>query len=238
MRAIFVLADKELRTSLGSPASYVVAAVFVALSGASFSLYIIGSGYADTSIRGFVDAAQVLVLLFSVLVAMRLISEEQRTGTWELMLTAPVREIEVVLGKFIGAFLTLALILVLTLYFPLLLAVFGDPDFGPIFTSYLGLFLLSGASLAVGLFASALTSSQTAAAAIASGILVALWSLGSAAQFGPVEIGRILEFLSLSGNFSGFTRGVIDSRSVIYFLSVNTLFLFMTARFIEAKRGG
>jgi ABC-2 type transport system permease protein len=160
MRGITLIFSKELSTYLSSPMAYIVSAIFIALSGASFTTYLAQTSYTDTSIRGFLEAAQLLIMLFSVLLTMRLISEEKKLGTWELLLTAPVREYEIVLGKFFSSLFVLAGMLILTLYFPILLMIFGDPDTGPILTSYLGLILLGSASLAIGIFTSSLTANQ------------------------------------------------------------------------------
>ena len=178
MKKIFLICSKELGTFLTSPMAYIVSAIFIGLSGASFTTYLAQSSYSDTSIRGFLEAAQLLILLFSALLTMRLISEERKLGTWELLLTAPVREYEIVLGKFFSSLLVLSGMLILTLYFPVLLMIFGDPDTGPILTSYLGLLLLGSASLAIGIFASSLTSNQIVSAVVAGGILFGLWVLG------------------------------------------------------------
>ena len=143
MRRIALICGKEIGTYLSSPMAYIVSAIFIALSGASFTTYLAQTSYSDTSIRGFLETGQLLILLFSALLTMRLISEERKLGTWELLLTAPVREYEIVLGKFFSCLLVLAGMLILTLYFPVLLIVFGDPDIGPIIISYIGLFLLN-----------------------------------------------------------------------------------------------
>jgi len=167
---------------------------------------------------------------------MRLLAEERKMGTAELLLTAPVRDSEIVVGKFLGSLGILAVMLVLTFYYPVLLMWFGDPDLGPIATGYLGLFLLGCASLAVGLFASSLTSNQIVAAVVAGGILFALWFLGWTTDFLPEGLGKVIGYMSLSYYFSDFTRGVIDTRAVVYYLSIMGLFLFLTVRSLENSR--
>ena len=167
---------------------------------------------------------------------MRLISEERKLGTWELLLTAPVREYEIVLGKFFSCLLVLAGMLILTLYFPLLLMIFGDPDIGPILTSYLGLFLLGSASVAIGIFASSLTPNQIVSAVVAGGILFGLWFLGMVGSLIPEPLGEILSYFSLSEHFPGFVRGVVDTRDLVYYLSVTAVFLFLSVRSIETER--
>ena len=236
MRRIALICGKEIGTYLSSPMAYIVSAIFIALSGASFTTYLAQTSYSDTSIRGFLETGQLLILLFSALLTMRLISEERILGTWELLLTAPVREYEIVLGKFFSCLLVLAGMLILTLYFPLLLMIFGDPDTGPILTSYLGLFLLGSASVAIGIFASSLTPNQIVSAVVAGGILFGLWFLGMVGSLIPEPLGEILSYFSLSEHFPGFVRGVVDTRDLVYYLSVTAVFLFLSVRSIETER--
>ena len=236
MRRIALICGKEIGTYFSSPMAYIVSAIFIALSGASFTTYLAQTSYSDTSIRGFLETGQLLILLFSALLTMRLISEERKLGTWELLLTAPVREYEIVLGKFFSCLLVLAGMLILTLYFPLLLMIFGDPDTGPILTSYLGLFLLGSASVAIGIFASSLTPNQIVSAVVAGGILFGLWFLGMVGSLIPEPLGEILSYFSLSEHFPGFVRGVVDTRDLVYYLSVTAVFLFLSVRSIETER--
>lgn len=235
---IGIISCKEVRTYLTSPMAYVVTAIFLLLTGAFFTMYLAATNYLDTSIRGFLNAAQFLILLFATVLTMRLIAEEKKLGTWELLLTAPVRDTEMILGKFLGSLVVLTGMLALTLYYPLLLIVFGDPDLGPIGTSYLGLFLLGCAALAVGIFASSLSANQIVAAVLTGGILFALWFLGRASQFAPGALGDLLAYLSLSHHFPDFIRGLVDTRAVVYYLSITALFLYLAIRSLETSRWG
>ena len=236
MKNIATIARKELGTYLSSPMAYVVTAVFLALTGTFFTTYLAGVGYADTSIRGFVNAARFLVLLFAAVLTMRLVSEEKKVGTWELLLTVPVRDVEIVVGKFLGALAMLGAMLALTLYYPIMLLAFGDPDVGPMATSYLGLFLLGGACLAAGVFASSITANQIVSAVVAGGMLFGLWFLGVLASLAPGALGDALSLLSLSTYFADFERGILDTRGVVYYVSVALLFLYLSVRSIEAGR--
>ena len=167
---------------------------------------------------------------------MRLIAEERKLGTWEFLLTAPVRDIEIILGKFLGSLVMLSGMLALTLYYPILLIVLGDPDLGPICTSYFGLFLLSSACLSIGIFASSMTSNQIVSAVVAGGIIFALWFLGVVGNIAPGPFGEILSYLSLSYHFPDFMRGIIDTRAIVYYLSVTALFLYLAVGSIETGR--
>ncbi len=236
MRNTWLIAGKELRSHLTSPMAYVVVGIFLLLSGFSFIDYLARTELGDTSIRGFVDWGSMLLLLFAAVLTMRLMAEEKKLGTWELLLTAPVRDTEVVLGKFLGTLGILVAMLAFTLYYPILLAIFGDPDIGPIITSYIGLFLLGSAALAIGLFASSLTANQIVAAVVSGAILFALWFVGMASSYLPEAVGRVVSTLSLSHHFSDFALGVIDTRAVVYYLSVIALFLFLAIRSLETSR--
>ena len=236
MKYIGIISRKELGSYLTSPMAYIVTAIFLILSGTFFSTYLADINYTDTSIRGFLIAAQILILLFSAVLTMRLVAEEKKLGTWELLLTAPIRDAEIILGKFLASLAILSGMLVLTFYYPILLYVLGDPDLGPIGTSYLGLFLLGCASLSIGLFASTLTTDQIVSAVVSGGLLFGLWFLGSVSAFTPEPVGELLSFLSLSSHFPDFIRGVIDTRDVVYYLSVTAFFLYLSMGSIETGR--
>ena len=236
MKNIAVIARKELVSYLTSPMAYVVTAVFLALSGTFFTTYLAGIGYADTSILGFLNAAKFLILLFAAVLTMRLVAEEKKLGTWELLLTVPVRDVEIVLGKFLGSLAMLSGMLALTLYYPIILLVLGDPDVGPMATSYAGLFLLGSACLAAGIFASSVTSNQIVSAVLAGGILFGLWFLGVLAGLAPGALGEALSLFSLSSYFPDFVRGIMDTHAIVYYVSVTVLFLYFAIRSIETGR--
>ena len=234
MRNTLAIARKEFKSYLASPMAYVVTGIFLAVTGLIFSIS--PSTYIETSIRGFLETGSLLLLLLAAVLTMRLLAEERKMGTLELLLTAPVRDSEVILGKFLGSLGILTVMLALTLYYPILLMLFGDPDMGPIATGYLGLFLLGSASLAVGIFASSLTSNQLVAAVVAGGILFALWFLGLLAGLLPEAMGEVVSYLSLYYHFPDFLAGVIDTRGIIYYLSITALFLFLAIRSLESSR--
>lgn len=235
MRNTVAIALKELKSYLASPTAYIVTGIFLGLTGFLFSRS--STTFSETSIRGLWESWGVLLLLLlASVLTMRLLAEERKIGTLELLLTAPVRDSEVVAGKFLGSLGILTVMLVLTLYYPILLMLFGDPDMGAIVAGYLGLFLLGSACLAVGLFGSSLTSNQVVAAVVAGGILFALWFLGYAADLVPQALGNVIDYLSLSYYFSNFMAGVVDTRGIIYYLSITVLFLFLAIRSLENSR--
>ena len=235
MKNTGVIALKEFKSYLSSPMAYIVTGIFLLLTG--FFFIISPSTYFETSIRGlWYPLGAILILLVATVLTMRLIAEERKLGTLELLLTAPVRDSEVIMGKFLGSLGILTVMLALTLYYPILLMAFGDPDMGTIVTSYLGLFLLGCATLSVGIFASSLTSNQIVSAVVAGGILFALWILGTAGSFAPGAFGELLSYVSLSWHFPDFVRGIVDTKAVVYYLSVTALFLYLAIRSTEMDR--
>jgi len=168
---------------------------------------------------------------------MRLLAEEQRAGTLELLLTSPVQDWAVVVGKFLGAVGLFLSMTALTLFYPLLLALFGaNWDWGPIWAGYVGLILMGLAFMSVGLFASALTNNQMVSSVIAFVILLIFFIMGVvSSNFGP-GVKDLLDKLSISERFYDFPRGVIDLKSVVYYLSFTAVVLFLTVQVVEARR--
>jgi ABC-2 type transport system permease protein len=231
-----IIAGKEFRSYLTSPIAYVVTAIFLALSGVFFVYYLSSTSYNDTSIKGFVQYGSIFLLLFAAVLTMRALAEEKKLGTWELLLTSPVKDSEVIVGKFFGSMGVLLIMLALTLYYPILLIAFGDPDIGPIWTSYLGMVLLGSAAFSVGIFASSLSNNQIISAVVSGGILFALWFIGTISGNTPTAILKVFGYISLSTQFSGFANGLIDTRSIVYFLSITVLFLYLATRSIDSSR--
>ncbi|MEK7217325.1 MAG: ABC transporter permease subunit, partial [Chloroflexota bacterium] len=209
MRNALAIGGKEVRTYFSSPMAYVVAAIFLAATGFFFVQDLAVLQLAR--LQGFFGPASFLLLLLCPLLTMRLLAEEQKLGSLELLLTAPVRDEEVVVGKYIGALAMVGAMLALTLYFPLVLFLFGDPDHGPVLTGYLGIFLLGACFAAVGLFASSMTSNQIVAAVIALGFSLLFWLAGTAGSMVQEVPGArdLLQYLMLSTHYGELVRGVV-----------------------------
>jgi ABC-2 type transport system permease protein len=234
MKNVLIITTKEFKSYLLSPMAYIIIGVFLALTGLLFGSS--SSTYSATSLAGFLEYGGLILLLLIAVLTMRLLAEEKKLGTIELLLTAPVRDSEIIMGKFFGSLGIVVVMIILTFYYPLLLYIFGDPDFGPIGSGYLGLLLLSCAALAVGIFASSLTSNQIIAAVVCGGILFALWFLGVAASYLPETLGDVISYFSFSKYFPDFITGIIDTRGIIYYLSITVLFLFLAMRSLENSR--
>ncbi len=247
MRNTVLIAGKELRTYFNSPIAYIVMAAFLAFTGLLFVDSLSGA-FREASMRGFfagetfggllgeaINAAFVVLLLGPVL-TMRLFAEESKLGTLELLLTAPVHDFEVVMGKYVAAFAILGLLLFMTLYYPILLLIFGSPDIGPLVAGYFGMLLLGAFFLSVGLFASSLSSSQIASIVVGLVILLMFWFINKAADFFSGLPADILNFVSPRTHFTDFARGVISTEAIIYLISLSAIFVFLTIRSLETRR--
>ena len=209
---------RELRSYFNSPVAYVVIIVFLAIIGWFFSnnLFLINVA----SMRVVFDLVPLVFLFFIPAITMRLLAEEKKSGTLELLTTRPVRDIEIVLGKFLACWTLLAAALAPTLIYLITLLALGSPDIGPVIAGYLGLLLMGGVYIAIGLFASSLTENQIIAFIVGFLIVLALYLADKVLMYVPQGLASILEFLAIDYHFSSIARGVIDSRNIIYFASV------------------
>jgi len=234
VNATLAIAQRELKSYFVSPIAYVVTALFLLIAGFLFSVILLNTN--EASLRYLISNLSVIWLFITPALTMRLLAEEARTGTIELLLTNPVRDLEVVLGKYLGALGFVLVMIACTLYFPALLFALGTPDQGPIVTGYLGVILQAAAFLAIGLMASSLTQNQIVAAVLTFAILLIMWLSESVANFVGRPFGDIMRYLSVTQHFQDFSRGVIDSSHVIYFLSVIAAALFITFLSLQTRR--
>jgi ABC-2 type transport system permease protein len=230
LRALMV---KEIRALFVSPVAYAVIAVFLLLSGYSFAITLIVAKQASL-VHIFFQAAMQFVLLVPIL-TMRLFAEERRMGTLELLLTSPAREIDIVLAKFSAAMTVLLAMLGLTLAYALVIGRYGQPDWGPIYSGYLGLILLAGALVALGLAVSALTANQIVAAVVSLGIFGLLWSIDSLASLLPQPMENWFLGLSLLARFTPFAVGAMYTSDLGFFLALILLGLFLTVRALARR---
>jgi ABC-2 type transport system permease protein len=234
MRNLWTIAAREWKSYFGSPWAFLITAVFLVIAGYGFGFSSIT--VMETTIQGFLGWGSFFLLFLGPALTMRLFAEEEKLGTIELLLTSPVRDVEVVLGKYLASVGMLLVMLGLTLYYPLLLSWFGHPDWGPIASGYLGIFLLGCLFLAIGLFASSLTANQIVAFVVGSAIVLVLWFIGHTATVAGDRMGKVLGYLALSSYFPAFGRGVIDTNAIVYYLSLIAVFLFLTVRSLETRR--
>jgi len=234
VRNVWAVATRELRGYFLSPLAYVVIALFLALSGYLFAL-ILANGR-EASLRGLIQNVSVLYLFIVPAISMRLLAEEQRTGTVELLLTNPVQEWEIVTGKFLASIMLVLVMLALTLVFPLFLFIFGNPDRGPMITGYVGIFLQAAAFLSIGLWASSLTQNQIVAAIVAFALLLVLWLSDNLGQFLGGTIGSIVSYTSVINRFQSFPQGVIQSNDVVYYLTLIVAGIVLSTLSLQSRR--
>jgi ABC-2 type transport system permease protein len=228
VRSFGPLLLKEERAIFASPIAYAIVSVFLLVMGYTFTtvLFLNRTG---SLIHIFFQAA-VLFLLIVPVITMRLVAEERRTGTLELLLTSPVQEIEVVLAKFVASMTIVALMLVLSSSYAIVLGLYGDPEWGPIYSGFLGLLLLGGALAAIGLLVSGLTSNQIVAAVVSLGVGVLLWMIDSLGYLLPDPFDTILTSLSLVGHFTPFATGALFLSDLAFFLTIILAGLFLSVR--------
>ncbi len=252
MRALAIF-KKELRLYFVSPIAYVVLAIFALVAGWFF--YNVFRYFQDISVQAAMNPMMgrdvsvtegvlrplfqnisVILLFLLPLLTMRLFAEEKKSGTIELLLTYPVRDGEVLLGKYLAAVVVFLGMLTLTLVYPALVAWTANLEWGPVVTGYLGLLLEGAVFLAIGILISSLTENQIVAGVSTFGVLLILWVIGWAADSAGGAVGRLLSHISITEHFDTFAKGVIDTKDVIYYLNLIILSLFLTLRSLESKR--
>ena len=233
MRNLLPLLIKEEKAVFSSPIAYAIIAVYLLLMGYTFTLMLFLNRTAEL-VRIFFQAA-VLLLLIVPVITMRLLAEERRSGTLELLLTSPVREFEIVLAKFAASVTMIGLMLVLTASHAVVLGIYAEPEWGPIYSGFLGLFLLAGALSAVGLLVSGVTSNQIVAAVIAMGIGILLWMIDSIGYLLPDPFDTIVTSLSLVAHFTPFATGALFLSDLGFFLTVILACLLLSVRTLARR---
>ncbi len=234
MRAVRPLLYRELLSQFCSPIAYVALSVFLLLSGYFFAVIL--NATQEASLRYCFGNFSVTLLFLAPALTMRLLSEEKKTGTLEVLMTAPLTEWDVVIAKFIAGWVLYLFILAPTALYWVFLKMVGQPDAGPVLTGYAGLVLTGAVFVSIGLFASSLTSNQIIAAVLSFVILLGFWVLGFATEDTTGVVGKLLAYLSLFEHYDTFRRGILDTKDFIYYLSTTVLFLFLTVRVLESRR--
>jgi ABC-2 type transport system permease protein len=232
--ATMAITKRELRTYFNSPVAYIVVTVFMLLAGYLFFNNVFIEKQAE--MRGYFGLAPMLFSFIVPAMTMRLLAEERGSGTLELLITMPVRDWEVVVGKFLAALGLLAVLLGLTLAYAITVSSIGPLDKGAAYAGYFGLLLMGGAYAAIGVMASALTRNQIVAFILAFAISFALYLFGKILQVVPTGLQPLLAFLSIDSHFESISRGVIDSRDVLYYLSVIAVSLVIATLSLESRK--
>ena len=251
MRNVLAIAGREVRAYFASPIAYFVVGLFALLFGWFFSTILaffadrsmqmgqFGGGAVNVNqmmIRPLMLNASVVILFFLPMITMRTFAEEKRAGTYELLLTSPVTDAQIVLGKFLGALALYALMLLVSLLSIALLFLYGSPEWKPVATSYLGLLLMGGSFISLGLFFSSLTRNQIVAVVLTFATLLMLWVINWAADSAGPAMRTVLNALSITDHFDDFSKGVVDTKHLVYYLSFITFGLFLTAKSVDSER--
>lgn len=239
MRGTWIIFRREVGQYLVSPVAYLIAAAFLFLTGFLFNNDLVASVTVKPASPAVVPAFLSFALVFfAPVLTMRMLAEETREGTMELLLTAPVKDSDIVLGKFLGAWFFYSLLLALTLVYQIILLSITQPDLGHAISAYVGIWLYGGATLSVGLFFSAITENQVVAAFLSTAALLVLYLGGLAGQIvANIELVRLINNLTLQGHFiSSFAYGLIRAEDVVYYAGMMAIMLFITIRVVEAHR--
>ena len=249
MGNVVAIARKELRSYFASPIAYIVIGLFAVIFGIFFGVILLnfnqmaqqGGGQAvnvnEQLIRPVFLNSVVVFLFMLPIVTMRSYAEEKRSGTIELLLTAPLTDLQIILGKFLGAMSLYAAMLVITMLSVGTLFFFGTPELKPLLTTYLGLLLMGGCFVSVGLLISTFTSNQIIAGAVTFAVFLILWVINWPAPFAPWPwLQTFLNYASIVDHFDDFSRGVLDTKHVVYYISFIAVGLFLTARSVDTER--
>jgi len=239
MQTIMTLCKKEFKAYFLSPIAYVFITVYLVVTNFLFFQGFFLMNQAD--MRGYFALLPWIFLFFIPAITMRIWAEEKKMKTLELLLTWPVRDLDVVIGKFLASFFFLAIAILLSITVPITIAILGKPDFGPIIGGYLGALLMGGAYLAIGLWISSLTENQIVAFIGGVVITFAMFIIGN--QFVTMVLSGwasfllpIFNYIGLGNHFDSIGRGVVDSRDILYYLLVIGFFLFLNVRSIESRK--
>jgi ABC-2 type transport system permease protein len=252
MRNILIICRKELRSYFVSPIAYLLLTMFALIFGfffwnsvGYFNMMGLESQMRGQSfpmsvneyvIRPLLSNVSVIGLFFIPMITMRLFAEEKRTGTIELLATSPIRDIEVIIGKWLAAVILYVVMLAFSAVNFAFLFKYGNPDWRPLAIGYLGLLLQAGGLLAVGTFISTLTKNQIIAGAATFGVCLMLWVMEWVAGYETAAWARVLAYLSVITHFESFAKGVLDSKDALYYVSLIFLGLFLTSRSMESLR--
>ncbi len=233
--AVAAMARKELYSYLVSPMVYVVTAVFLLINGLIFYATL-ANGFPEPNLRPILPTTAFLLLLVIPVLTMRLLAEEKSTGTIELLMTFPITDTQVVLGKFLATLAVYGLMLITTLGNVVILKAFGSTEWGPLLTAYLGLLLFGAAVISIGMLSSSLTRSQIVAAVLGIGLLLLLWIMGGIGGLINPRIGAFFTYLSVNDHLNQFMQGVIELKDIVYYLSITGGALFLTVQVFQSAR--
>jgi len=233
MTNVMPIFKREMRAYFTSPVAYIVIVVFLLITGWFFStsLFVIG----QASMRNVFSIIPFVFTFFVPALTMRLLAEEKKTGTFELLVTMPVSNIEVVLGKYLASVALLTISILFTLTYAITISSLGNVDVGVILAGYLGLILLGASYVAVGILASSVTENQIVAFIVSFVVIFALSLVDKMLLFVPASMASLFEYLSAEYHFNNIVRGVVDTRDLVYYASLIVLGLYFAARSLQRR---
>jgi ABC-2 type transport system permease protein len=234
MTSVCTIFQREINNYFLSPIAYVVIAVFTVFSGYFFSVML--GITQETTLRYSLAYTQFILSILTPVITMRLLAEENKTGTIEPLMTAPITDFEVVFGKFLSAWALYNIMVVPTAFYIIFLAWVGSPDYGAIIASYVGIILMGGLFVSIGLLVSAITKNQIVAAVIGIVALLILLVIGLASSGNEGWFYSSLRYIGTYDHWDTFTKGIIDTRDVIYYVSFTALLIFIVVRIVESRR--
>jgi ABC-2 type transport system permease protein len=253
MRNMLAIASKELRSYFAGPIAYIAIGLWALLYGYFYvailqffvrnSMQMMGQMGGPQSmnvnqqlIRPLLQNVTIMMLFVLPMVTMRTYSEEKRSGTIELLLTSPLSDLQIIMGKFLGAMGLYAVMLLVTVPHIALLFIYGNPEWKPILTAYLGLLLLGGCFISVGLLISSLTKNQIVAGMVTFAVFLLLWIITWIGSFSGPTVDQLTQYLSIIDHLDDFSKGVLDTKHLIYYVSFITFGLFLTAKSVDSER--
>lgn len=252
MTNILAIAQKELKSYFASPIAYIVIGFFAVVYG--YFYWIMLAYFVQVSsqmtpmgpqalninehmIRPLLQNVTVVILFVMPMITMRTYAEEKRSGTIELLLTSPLTDLQIILGKFLGALALWAIMLAVTVVHVGMLFVYGSPEWKPLVTAYLGLLLLGGCFISLGLFISSLTRNQIVAGMVTFAVFLLFWVISWISSVsGGAWYGNVASFASIVDHFDDFSKGVLDTKHAIYYLSFIAMGLYLTAKSVDTER--
>jgi len=231
--AVRALFRRELSAYFLSPIAYVVLTVFVFISSILFFIYIKNRA---GDVGGILGTMSFIMIFVSPILTMRLFAEESSSGTIEVLMTAPITDVQVVLAKYFAALFFYAFLFLPTLAYPLVLCWLGEPDEGVVLSGYIGAMLIGAFYLSVGILMSSMSKNQIVAAVAGVILLLLLWIAGFFAPTGTDWAHHALQYVSLIGHLEPMLKGIVDSRDVLFFVSFVAFFLFLTVRSVESRK--
>lgn len=234
MTSTCTIFQREINSYFLSPIAYVIIAVFTVFSGYFFSIML--GITQESTLRYSLAYTQFILSILTPVITMRLLAEENKTGTIEPLMTAPVTDFAVVFGKFLAAWALYNVMIAPTAFYIIFLAWVGNPDYGAIIASYIGLFLMGGLFISIGLLVSAITKNQIIAAVIGIVALLILLVIGLASSGNEGWFYSALRYIGTYDHWDTFTKGIVDTRDVIYYVSFTALLIFIVVRIVESRR--